>query len=382
MLTFVAGFMLAALGLMLCNITSAHSETIKLEQEGGVYKLPVRINDAVTLPFIVDSGAAEVSIPADVFLVLLRGKTVSKADDLGSSKFTQADGTSVSSERFLLHKMGLGDHVVTDVVANVIPVAGEPLLGQSFLGRLPSWTFDNNQHTLAIGEGETKTAMVELPRIPAKPAVSDENASAVICGQSVPTPRSSTVMVGSWQRPKGSPLCAGFVAVAVTKSDNSDSFGAEAEYLYGRGTRLHLTGEYDDLTKAFTFHDQQGGTFIFWKNGSASFRGGSGQLSGNFTQQNSSQPAALVTAPPKPQFAPEDSEARAKRAIRTCVDQIHRMAAGVDSLTTQFYQSFDAYYNPGDKLVHNNGWLNGHIPVQFQFNKCMAERGFPLSKPR
>jgi predicted aspartyl protease len=131
--------MLAALGLMLCNITSAHSETIKLEQEGGVYKLPVRINDAVTLPFIVDSGAAEVSIPADVFLVLLRGKTVSKADDLGSSKFTQADGTSVSSERFLLHKMGLGDHVVTDVVANVIPVAGEPLLGQSFLGRLPSW---------------------------------------------------------------------------------------------------------------------------------------------------------------------------------------------------------------------------------------------------
>ena len=80
--TFVAGFMLTVLGLVLCNVNSAHSATIKLEQEGGVYKLPVRINDAVTLPFIVDSGAAEVSIPADVFLVLLRGKTVSKADDL------------------------------------------------------------------------------------------------------------------------------------------------------------------------------------------------------------------------------------------------------------------------------------------------------------
>ena len=381
--TFVAGFMLAALALVMCNITSAHSETIKLEQEGGVYKLPVRINDAVALPFIVDSGAAEVSIPADVFLVLLRGKTVSKADDLGSSKFTQADGTTVSSERFLLHKMSVGDHVVTDVVANVVPVAGEPLLGQSFLGRLPSWTFDNNQHTLAIGEGETKTATVELPRTSPKPAVSDENASAVICGQSIPAPRSSTVMVGSWQRPKGSPLCAGFVAVAVRKSDDSASFGAEAEYVYGKGTRLHLTGEYDDSTEAFTFHDRQGGTFIFLENGSASFRGGSGQLSGNFIKQNSSQPAALFTAPPTSRLSQEDdSEARAKRAIRICVDSVHRMAAGVESFTAQFYQSFDAYYNPGDKLVHDNGWQNGHMPVRFQFNKCMAEHGFPLSKPR
>jgi hypothetical protein len=104
-------------------------------------------------------------------------------------------------------------------------------------------------------------------------------------------------MVGAWQRPKGVPLCAGFVAVAVTKSDVSASFGAEAEYVYGKGTRLHLNGEYDASSDAFTFHDQQGGTFIFRANGSASFRGGSGQLSGNFTQQNSSHPAAFVTAP-------------------------------------------------------------------------------------
>ena len=58
------------------------------------------------------------------------------------------------------------------------------------------------------------------------------------------------------------------------------------------------------------------------------------------------------------------------------------MAAMVDPSTAHFYQSFDAYYNAGDKLVHNNGWQNGHIPVQFQFDKCMAEHGFPLSKPQ
>ena len=85
MLTFVAGFMLAALGLMLCNITSAHSETIKLEQEGGVYKLPVRINDAVTLPFIVDSGAAEVSIPAMYFWFCFAGRQSAKLMTLGAA---------------------------------------------------------------------------------------------------------------------------------------------------------------------------------------------------------------------------------------------------------------------------------------------------------
>src|SRR6266550_2391426 len=103
----VTGFMLAAFSLALCSITFAHSETIKLVQEGSAYKLPVRINDAVTVPFIVDSGAADVSIPTEVFLALFRGQIVSKADELGSGKFTLADGTTVASERFLLHKMSV-----------------------------------------------------------------------------------------------------------------------------------------------------------------------------------------------------------------------------------------------------------------------------------
>lgn len=104
-------------------------------------------------------------------------------------------------------------------------------------------------------------------------------------------------MIGSWRRSKGPPLCAGFVAVAVSKSDDSDSYKAEAEYVYGKGTRLHLTGEYDDVTKAFTFHDQQGSTFTFWLNGLASFRGGSGQLTGNFTHEGPTSSTGVISQP-------------------------------------------------------------------------------------
>ena len=35
----------------------AYSESIKLKQSGGVYMVPVRINDTVTVPFVLDIAA-------------------------------------------------------------------------------------------------------------------------------------------------------------------------------------------------------------------------------------------------------------------------------------------------------------------------------------
>jgi hypothetical protein len=42
--------------------------------------VPVLINDAITLDFVVDSGAADVSIPADVVSTLIRTKTIGPSD--------------------------------------------------------------------------------------------------------------------------------------------------------------------------------------------------------------------------------------------------------------------------------------------------------------
>jgi predicted aspartyl protease len=44
---------------------------VQLEREGGTYVVPVKINDAITLKFVVDSGATDVSVPADVVSTLL-----------------------------------------------------------------------------------------------------------------------------------------------------------------------------------------------------------------------------------------------------------------------------------------------------------------------
>lgn len=45
---------------------------VQMKDDGGVFVVPVEINSAITLDFVVDSGASDVSIPADVVSVLIR----------------------------------------------------------------------------------------------------------------------------------------------------------------------------------------------------------------------------------------------------------------------------------------------------------------------
>jgi predicted aspartyl protease len=94
----------------------AYAEIIQLDPQHGVFTLPVRINDAITIPFILDSGASQVVITADILSVLRRAGTISQSDFVGTEKYTLADGSTTSSDLYVLHKMALGDHIITDVV--------------------------------------------------------------------------------------------------------------------------------------------------------------------------------------------------------------------------------------------------------------------------
>ena len=155
---------LALLPLLVLNPASTSAEQVPLEREHGIYMVPVRINQAVSIPFVLDSGAAEVAIPADVFMTLMRSHSVSENDFIGEGIFITADGTKHKSQQFILREVQVGTHVIKDVVANVVPIEGDPLLGQSFLSRLPSWSIDNNSHVLNLATGEAiQTAPEPLP---------------------------------------------------------------------------------------------------------------------------------------------------------------------------------------------------------------------------
>ncbi len=129
---------------------AAEQKAIRMEQSGGVYVVPVRFNDVITLNAIVDSGAADVSIPADIVLTLIRTKTITDEDFLGKQIYVLADGSKVPSQRLRIRSLQIGNKTVKDVVGSIASVKGEILLGQSFLRKFKSWSVDNEQHTLML----------------------------------------------------------------------------------------------------------------------------------------------------------------------------------------------------------------------------------------
>ena len=132
------------------DVKLADQASIRMEKEGGVYVVPVRFNDMITLSAIIDSGATDMSVPADVVSTLIRTKTTTDQDFLGRQTYVLADGSKVPSQQFRIRILKVGDKTVENVVASIAPVNGEILLGQSFLNRFKSWSVDNEQHTLIL----------------------------------------------------------------------------------------------------------------------------------------------------------------------------------------------------------------------------------------
>jgi predicted aspartyl protease len=132
--------------------TQNQNVAVALQKEGGIFVVPVEVNGAITLDFGVDSGAADVTIPADVFSTLKRTGTIRVSDIIGQQRYVLADGTTSPSVTFTIRSLRVGNKVVQNVQASVTPARGDLLLGQSFLGRFKSSSIDNTKHQLLLNE--------------------------------------------------------------------------------------------------------------------------------------------------------------------------------------------------------------------------------------
>ena len=131
-------------------VSSSTSKSVPLKSKGGAFFVSVLINGVVYLDFTVDSGATDVSIPADVVMTLARTGTITNADFLGKQIYRLADGSTVPSVRFVIRSLKIGDLTLQNVTGNIAPVKGGLLLGQSFLSRFKSWSIDNQRHVLVL----------------------------------------------------------------------------------------------------------------------------------------------------------------------------------------------------------------------------------------
>lgn len=125
--------------------------SIKLQQSGGVYEVPVIINDVLKINVILDSGASDVSISPDVALTLIKTGTIKSSDWLPGQVYQFADGSTALSYRFKLSTIALGDRTLRDVSTGIgTSVKAPMLLGQSALKQLGKYTINYSTETLDL----------------------------------------------------------------------------------------------------------------------------------------------------------------------------------------------------------------------------------------
>ena len=131
--------------------TPGRSE-IPLTPMGGDLTTMAVVDKTLSLRFVVDSGASDVTISANVAKALMRSGQLTAADYIGQARSTIADGSIMPSRMFIIRSLRVGDREVRNVTALISNSNGPLLLGQSFFTRFKSWSIDNRRHVLVLGE--------------------------------------------------------------------------------------------------------------------------------------------------------------------------------------------------------------------------------------
>lgn len=138
------------------DISNYHSisdegDEVKLIFQNGVYLVPIKLNNILSMNFVLDLGASDVSISPDVFMVLYKAGTITDDDFIGSQTYQFADGSTAKSNVFNLKSIQIGDKEIKDVRASISNSINSPLLlGQSALKKLTGYRIDNDQKLLII----------------------------------------------------------------------------------------------------------------------------------------------------------------------------------------------------------------------------------------
>lgn len=131
-------------------VSCSGQDHIELKRNsGGLFEIECTLNGKVTVPFYADTGASETVISRDVFMTLVKTGTVVREDMLPSRTYTLADGSQVTSFRFILHEIKIGNRVFRNIPISIAENINAPLLlGQSTLERFGMVMIDYENNLL------------------------------------------------------------------------------------------------------------------------------------------------------------------------------------------------------------------------------------------
>lgn len=137
--------------LTLVLMTNATAQTIvKMEKLNGVYVMPCKVN-GLSLKFIFDTGASDVSISLTEALFMLKNGYLSENDLIGTEYYRIANGDIEEGTKIVLKTIEIGKLKLYNVKASIVHNLSAPLLlGQSALSKLGKIEFDYAKSTLTI----------------------------------------------------------------------------------------------------------------------------------------------------------------------------------------------------------------------------------------
>ncbi len=122
-----------------------------MEKVGGVYKIPCKVN-GLSLKFIFDTGASDVSLSLTEALFMLKNGYLSEKDFLGTEYYRIANGDIQAGTKVNLKSLEVGGQKIYNVEASISHTLEAPLLfGQSALQRFGKFSIDYSTNTLSLG---------------------------------------------------------------------------------------------------------------------------------------------------------------------------------------------------------------------------------------
>ena len=124
---------------------------IKMEKEGGVFKIPCKINGK-DVKFIFDSGASDVSVSLEYFLEGIKNGVFKETDILPEIvNYKIANGDISQAQRINIRNLKIGNLTLYNVKASVSLDLNSPmLLGQSAMEQFGEYTISYDNSTLKI----------------------------------------------------------------------------------------------------------------------------------------------------------------------------------------------------------------------------------------
>jgi aspartyl protease family protein len=105
--------------LLLFLTQCSKSQTLQLKESGGVLIVKAKFNNVLTLPCILDTGAAEICIPMCVANTLIKTGTLVYEDVLENQNYILANGSVETCKRFNLKSLKIGNKTIYNVEVSV-----------------------------------------------------------------------------------------------------------------------------------------------------------------------------------------------------------------------------------------------------------------------